>query len=141
MGMLVIFLAYPTVAQTMFQTFSCTKLAENEEWLDVDFQVDCTASGFQLFEVAAFFGVCIYPVGIPVLTLALLLRNKQSIHEGGPARARYEFLIECYKPEYMYWDCVEMLRKVCDHSGCVVLLQRCCNIASLLLNRSGSQCR
>eukprot|EP01052_Picozoa_sp_SAG31_P078421 SAG31_NODE_37922_length_300_cov_0.910448_1_plen_38_part_10 len=35
--------------------------------LDVDFQVDCTNDVYTGFEVLAFVGVFVYPIGIPVL--------------------------------------------------------------------------
>jgi hypothetical protein len=126
MGMLMIYLLYPTVTQTMFQTFSCTKLAENEEWLDADFQIDCGTTEFLLLEIASLFGVCIYPIGIPVLTLVLLLRNKKIIREGnghGLTESFWKFLIEGKKPEYLYWDCVGNLRQA-TLSGLLIFVSR-----------------
>ena len=54
-----------------------------------------------------------YPIGIPTLTLLLLLKNGQQIKEqDSKARQRYEFLVADYKPQFYFWDCFEMLRKV-----------------------------
>ena len=47
------------------------------------------------------------------LTLLLLLKNGQQIKEqDSKARQRYEFLVADYKPQFYFWDCFEMLRKV-----------------------------
>jgi hypothetical protein len=38
-------------------------------------------------------GVCVYPLGIPTLTLLQLWRNAADIKAGAAARERYEFLV------------------------------------------------
>jgi hypothetical protein len=70
-----------------------TELDEDERWLNVDLQIDCQTAGFQAFEFLGFIGVVMYPIGIPVLTLAMLLRNSADIRGFGPPRARYKFLV------------------------------------------------
>jgi hypothetical protein len=45
---------------------------------------------------------CSAASSIVVATLALLLRDSKVIREGGPARAGYEFLVGCYKPQFFY---------------------------------------
>ena len=67
--------------------------------------------------------MCAYPVGIPLLTLLILARNSQGIRDGGPARARYAFLVDCYRPEYYFFDCLEMLRKV-TITGLMIFINR-----------------
>ena len=140
MVFLTLFLIYPFVSQTVFQGFSCRRLDEDEEWLEVDFQISCSSDAYTAFKVFGFFGVCFYPIGIPTITLLQLMRNSAGIKTHGPGRERYEFLVSDYKPEYLpqttnrevpllhfcicdpvafpcvlsryyYWDCLEMLRK------------------------------
>ena len=79
-----------------------TELDEDERWLNVHLQIDCQTTAFQAFELLGFLGVVIYPIGIPVLTLAMLMRNSADIRGFGPSRVRYEFLVESYRPEYLW---------------------------------------
>ena len=78
------------------QGFSCRQLDEGEEWLDVDYQISCNSDEYLVFVVLGFVAVLAIPIGIPVLTMLLLLKNGKSIREGGDAYKRYEFLVsEC----------------------------------------------
>lgn len=43
-------------------------------------------------------------LGIPFVTLYILLKNNDDIRSGGPARQRYEFLVADYRNEFHYWD-------------------------------------
>ena len=81
------------MSQTVFQGFSCRQLDENEEWLDVDFQISCTSDSYLAFVSLGFVGVLVYPLGLPTCALLLLLKNSGEIKTGGPAYERYEFLV------------------------------------------------
>ena len=104
----------------MFQGFSCRVLDGDyvggefvpERYLDVDYQISCEETKYIGFLVFGTAGVLAYPLGIPSLTLLLLFKNGKSIKTNGAARQRYEFLVADYRPEFYYWDCFEMLRKV-----------------------------
>jgi hypothetical protein len=80
--------------------FSCRRLDETEEWLDVDFQISCLGDSYLAFVSLGMIGVFVYPLGIPTLSLLQLLRNAGDIKAGGPARERYEFLVGDYTPDY-----------------------------------------
>ncbi len=75
------------------RSFSCRQLDENEEWLDVDFQIDCNSDSYSSFYGIAVVGVCVYPIGVPTVTMLLLMKNGGDIKKGGPGRERYEFLV------------------------------------------------
>jgi hypothetical protein len=83
----------PFVSQTVFQGFSCRQLDENEEWLDVDFQISCTSDSYFAFVSLGLVGVLVYPLGLPTCALLLLFKNSGEIKSGGPAYERYEFLV------------------------------------------------
>lgn len=99
---LTLFLIYPFVSQTVFQGFSCRRLDKDEEWLEVDFQISCASDAYTIFKVFGLLGVCIYPIGIPTVTLLQLVRNSKTIKTHGPGRERYEFLVADYKPEFVH---------------------------------------
>ena len=93
--------------QTMFQSFSCHKLSEDEQWLRVDYKIGCHQDTYQAFlPTLGLLGIVAFPIGIPVISLLLLLKNHKGIRAEGPARDRYDFLVADYKPAYYYWDCV-----------------------------------
>lgn len=77
-------------------------------------QISCESDEYIAFEVLGFIGVMAVPVGIPTLSLLLLLKNRDGIREGpgNPSFDSFEFLVADYKPAFFYWDTVEMLRKV-----------------------------
>ena len=81
------------MSQTVFQGFSCHQLDENEEWLDVDFQISCTSDSYLAFVSLGFVGVLVYPLGMPTCALLLLFKNSGEIKSGGAAYERYEFLV------------------------------------------------
>jgi hypothetical protein len=121
MALTAVFFCYPFVSQSMFQGFSCRMLdartladgsLDAEEYLDVDYQISCGSVSYIGFVMFGTIGVCAFPLGIPALTLLLLFKNGHQIKNNGPARHRYEFLVADYRPEFYYWDCFEMLRKV-----------------------------
>ena len=88
--------------------------------------MNCTDSTYIGFEVLATIGILAYPVGIPVLTLLALLRASKSIlAEDEKTQDVYGFLIADYKPQFFFWDCLEMFRKVCiTHNANIRLILR-----------------
>ena len=72
---LAVIVADPFVSQTVFQGFSCRQLDENEEWLDVDFQISCTSDSYLAFVSLGTIGVFVYPLGLPTCALLLLFKN------------------------------------------------------------------
>ena len=76
-----------------------------------DFQISCESDKFIAFAVSGILGVLMYPIGIPTLTLLVLLKNGSEIRAAGDAFERYGFLVADYKPRFYFWDTLEMLRK------------------------------
>lgn len=113
LALTVIFLVFPFVGQTMFavrccvanvvqvcltnhccvQGFGCFKLADKEEWLAADMQISCFSTEYYAFVFFGTIGVLAYPIGVPALTLLMLLKNGQEIRQRGPIYSRYEFLV------------------------------------------------
>ena len=51
--------------------------------------------------------------GIPAVTTVMLWLSREELLEiGTPARERYSFLVDDYKPEYYFYETLEMTRKV-----------------------------
>ena len=86
----------------------------------VDLEVSCDHPDYTDYYSFWFgFWAAFYPVGVPMGLLLWLWfeRNAMKI-ELGDAEGwqkfsdRYSFLVQDYKPEYYFWDCIEMMRKV-----------------------------
>ena len=80
----------------------CRSLGPGESYLQVDYQVSCEGDGYTAWMVFGFVGVCAVPLGIPMLTMLVLVKNSQSIREGSEAYHRYEFLVADYKPDFFF---------------------------------------
>eukprot|EP01050_Picozoa_sp_SAG11_P002364 SAG11_NODE_118_length_15921_cov_30.283448_3_plen_550_part_00 len=120
----ILFLIYPFVSQTVFSGFNCRQLGDYEAWLGADYQISCDTLAHVLYLAVAILAVGLYPVGIPLGTLFLLIRSRKEMAvENSPARLRYSFLVSDYKPEYYYWETLEMLRKVIL-TGLLIFLAR-----------------
>jgi len=124
MGFIVIFLLYPSTSQTVFQGFSCRQLAPEEKWLSADYQLSCETLGYNFFQLWGIAFACVWPIGIPVLTLLALLKNRKEMRiKNSPARLKYAFIVTDYKPTFFYWECIDMLRKVMI-TGLLIFVQK-----------------
>jgi hypothetical protein len=68
--------------------------------------------------------VGIWPVGVPATLFISMLRYREAIVAQDEAALRmFEFVIADYKPEYWYWEVVELARKLLL-SGLIVVVGR-----------------
>ena len=100
-----IFLAYPFIAQTMFQFFACRKLDEATELLSADYQINCADPFYENMMPIGVLCVLLFPIGLPVLGLALVLRKGESLLESG----RFAFITSDYKLKFFWWEATEMV--------------------------------
>ena len=92
----------------MFQGFACRNLGETESWLSVDYQISCESDVYLAFEIMCSIGVLAVPIGIPGLSLLVLLKNSKGIMKGpgNPSFDRYEFLVADYRRDIFFLDCL-----------------------------------
>merc|ERR1711988_1290055 len=103
------FLIYAFLSQSMFEAFACRNLG-GRHWLAADYQTSCDDDSYTVTVVFAVLGVLLYPVGVPVLTYIVLFQNRAELHNHDSAACkRYSFMLQDYRPDYWYWECVEML--------------------------------
>jgi predicted outer membrane repeat protein len=99
-----IFLIYPLVSQTVFQSFKCQALGTQHEYLQVDFQSDCGTGSYILLVVVAVLMVFLYPIGVPAALFALMWKNREDLaKQDSQARSDFAPLVELYKLESWYW--------------------------------------
>ncbi|KAJ1484328.1 hypothetical protein T484DRAFT_2517051 [Baffinella frigidus] len=74
-GLFLVFVVYPSVSVEAFNTFSCIDLGRSGNWLKSDMRVACPESGGFVY-VCSIFAIFIYPVGIPLGMVGMLLYFK-----------------------------------------------------------------
>ena len=108
---LMLYMIYPTVLQQNFSMLACRRVAD-EIYLDADMQEIC-GEGRHLNWVLA---VCIpqlllYVLGLPVLAVLFLRRNRKTLLTNRVAMFRYGLLYNGYSPKRYYWEGMMAVRK------------------------------
>jgi hypothetical protein len=122
------FLVYSTVSTTVFQTFACDVVNDNDplkpQYLRADYSVECGTSEHKLYKAYAAFMVIIYPLGIPALYGYLLWSNKHKLSSKNDASVRMlnrhrdvslrptRFLWKPYSSRMYYWEVIECMRRL-----------------------------
>lgn len=121
---LLLFLVYPSVSQTVFETFVCnhfnvTDIDVSEYVLRSDFRTDCSASPERTWWIFyAVLMVFAYPFGVVILYAVNLGKFRKLVkgRERGAAElrrlTRISFLIYPYKPNMYWYETYELLRKL-----------------------------
>ena len=106
MAFIIIFVLYPFVSQTIFSGFSCRDLGPAESWLNADYQISCLSLTWKVWLMFGLITTVLWPVGVPVCTLLILLRNRSYMWvKNAPERDKFAFIVGDYKPEFFYWEC------------------------------------
>lgn len=81
-ALVVLYLAYPSVSQTVIGMFNCQRLGDAGTFLRSDLRVQCFTPRHRSYMKAAVFWILVYPVGVPLLFWVALR------YYGVPAMAR-----------------------------------------------------
>merc|ERR1711865_358432 len=82
-------------------------------YLAIDYQTPCDGDEYIITLVAGIIGVVIWPIAVAVVTVYLLFLNRKTIRDRkSDAFNRYSFLVADYRPDFWFWETIEMLRKV-----------------------------
>lgn len=120
----IVFMIYPVVSQTIFSTFLCQTLDNEEELLIADFQVECYTDDHTVLMVISTAFVILYPIGVPLVIFVSLFKNREELcKEDSPVRETFASLVEPYKLECWYWEALEMFRKI-TLTGLMIFWQR-----------------
>lgn len=127
------------MCNALFALFDCRKL-DGVTVLTHDYNVECDSSAHQLYSTVSVVVILIFAVGVPLgffISLKLKLDSYKSVPPSTLYVARrlcddigidgaealefirsielgqtFGFMMTAYKPEYCYWETVEMFRKV-----------------------------
>jgi len=137
-----LFLIYPAVSRQVISFFNCETI-NGKSFLVADFHLECYTNRWYQYATAAGVGIVVYPVGIPLLFLGLLCRNRMNLRRPG-IMVSLGFLYESYNANVWWFELVDMGYKLIMTSllvfipsnlqlGCalVVCLGYCCAITLL----------
>ena len=109
------FLAFPMVSSLAFQAFNCEIFDDNSTFLRADYSLDCNdAEEYGPVVALAWTAIVIYPLGIPLSCLVLLLSTREAIltEQPTPLSRSLAFLHKDYEPSMYWWEIVEIAKKV-----------------------------
>ena len=116
------FFAFPLVSSRAFQAFDCEELDDGTRFLTVDYSLDCNDAEYDRVVSLAWVAIALYPIGVPILYLALLLSARKAILAEQPTdlSRSLAFLHQDYAPSMYWWEMVEISKKA--HSSLLTLL-------------------
>ena len=118
------FLVFPMVSSAAFQAFSCEGFDDGRSYLRADYAVECETPAHARAQQLAWLGIALYPIGISVLYVLLLVRARVAIASNNPTALSeaLDFLVRDYEPAYLWWELIEAWKKLFLVGFAVVLL-------------------
>jgi hypothetical protein len=113
------YLLYPSISALFFQTFNCREI-DQSRFLTPDLSINCDSSEHARAEGVARLMIGAFSIGLPAIYQALLYPHRHQLasslsHEGtgGSGSFRmFKFLYDDYKPQYYWWEALEIVRKL-----------------------------
>lgn len=109
---LVLFMLYPLLSRTCFRMFSCHWLSIEEGWVPDDYSIDCEDEVHTIMKIAATICVLVYPIGVPLVFLWLLVSDNRAQQAASDKRINLEFLRADYNDSCYYFETVILLEKL-----------------------------
>jgi len=131
------FFILPIEASKIFKTFLCVDMDPNgdtgriQKFLSVDLSVRCDSKSYKFGYAWAIFMTIVYPFGIPVMFLYILVyyrvhrderTKEQNVGRMAFIRDATGFLFRTYKAKYFYWELIESLKRIFFPSVLSILL-------------------
>ena len=109
----ILFFAFPLVSSRAFQAFDCEEFDDDTRFLRVDYSLDCNDVEYSRVVSMAWVAIALYPIGVPLLYLALLLCARKAILTEQPTdfSRSLTFLHQDYAPSMFWWEMVEISKK------------------------------
>ena len=109
----ILFFAFPLVSSRAFQAFDCEEFDDGTRFLRVDYSLDCNDAEHGRVVSLAWVAIALYPIGVPLLYLALLLSAREAILTEQPTdlSRSLTFLHQDYEPSMYWWEMVEISKK------------------------------
>ena len=125
MALKVLFLVFPLASAVAVQAYDCESFDDGKYWLRADWSLQCgsgdevslgswTAEYWQV-RTAAIIVIIIYPVGVPLFFLLLLLSCRKQLSRRAastPLSTALGFLHTEYRKRFLAWEVLESLKKL-----------------------------
>ena len=116
------YLIYPSCTAIFSQTFNCREI-DSIYYLTKDLSIKCDSAAQTAAESVAGLMLFVFSVGLPCLYLMMLRKHKPTklnaqggldlaVRAPGDFTSVLHFFYDDYAPEYYYWECVELFRKL-----------------------------
>ena len=141
MGFFGVFFCYPTICIVSFASFLCKQLDETHHVLDADDSIYCEDAHHRRLQGASMVIIALVAIGMPLLFGFILMRsahvyNKHTRGENASMAKRlakemqvedevaeyvvrdvtigrdFSFLMDAFIPRYLYWEALDMFRKL-----------------------------
>ena len=108
-----LFFAFPLVSSRAFQAFDCEEFDDDTRFLRVDYSLNCNDAAYGRVVILAWTAIALYPIGVPLLYLTLLLHARKAILTERPTdfSRSLTFLHQDYTPSMYWWEFVEICKK------------------------------
>lgn len=118
---------YPTIAVASVRLLAkCHRICQTDdggdsdqctdyvEYLRADYSIECGLPRHTSYKLAAGVAFALYSIAVPALIAFLLRRGRQgeSRNNASALMAGFSFYSKQYKPEYYYWETVDLYRKL-----------------------------
>ena len=110
----IFFLSYPIVTNVAFEAFSCYHFEDADDYLVTDVSIVCGSSKHRKAQGIAWLAIWIYPIGLFVLNLVLLVKVRNTVIDGQQQTSLSKataFLHREYQPSLFWWELLEMARR------------------------------
>jgi hypothetical protein len=105
-----LFLLYPGVSSRVLALFHCTEV-EGVRYLTADTSLLCSDARYDSYLPLGLAGVVLFPVGIPLLFLCLMMRFRTRLHDPS-VKPWLGFLSEAYTEQFAFFELFEMAVKL-----------------------------
>ena len=126
-GSFVYFLLYPTIAVACVRVLAkCDEICDGNEciaYLRADYSIQCGMATHSNYKVGAGIAFTLYSAGFPAVIAYILYRGRKgaTATTSSAWMAGFGFYSKNYKPQYYYWETVDLYRKLCITSMVVFI--------------------
>ena len=109
----VLFFAFPLVLSRAFQALECEEFDDGSRFLRADYSLDCDDAEYRRVVDLAWVAIALYPLGVPLLYLTLLLCARKAIRTEQPTALSRSltFLHQDYELSMYWWEMIEIFKK------------------------------
>ena len=125
-AIMVAFIVLPTTSTSIIRTFHCERFGTYGEYLVADFSINCDGAAHRRMMIFASIMVALYPIGVPMLFLVLLTKDRDAINPRGfdfdfsaiaqrnadPSITVLKPLFEPFKPSLWFFEVIDLWRRI-----------------------------